>query len=158
MKKLTSKKKYTGLKILGVVFDVVTIFGLTSIGVLLGFDKLWNNIEIEGITSFAQWISLVLYRFGIYLIPGIILSFFVFDKRFKYTSRLIIWLNWTLCLYLIANAFIRVFAIDKINPNFRIFNTIDSVVLLVGYVITFATKKKVEFDSTEAIIDPKAKD
>ncbi len=156
-KKLTAKKKYTILKIAGLGLDVLVLFGLTGLGVLLGFDKLWENIDTEGIKTFTQWITLITYRLGIYLLPGIILSFFIFDKRFKYLPRLRIWLNWTLCLYLIANAIIRVFAINNLCPKLNIFNNIDAVVLLIGYVLTFVTKEKVEFDSTGAIIDPKAK-
>ena len=115
---------------------------------------MWGNIETEGITSFQQWVTLIIYRLGIYLIPGFILSLFKFDKRYKYSSRLKIWFNWTFCIYLIANVVIKVFAIDKVL-HFEIFNALDSVVLLTGYVITFVTKEKVDFTSTEAIINAK---
>ena len=154
MKNLTSKKKYKLLKVTGIFLDLFTIFALTFIGVLLEWDNLWGNIDEEGIVNFYQWFSLVFYRLTLYLLPGFILSICIFDKRYKYISRLKIWLNWTLCIYLIGNSVIKVFAIDKIF-KFSIFNNIDVVVLLVGYVITFATKEKVSFDSTEAIINPK---
>ena len=156
-KKLTAKKKYAIFKIAGLGLDFIVLFGLTGLGVLFGFDKLWGNTETEDIKTFTQWITLISYRLGIYLLPGTILSFFVFDKRFKYLSRLRIWLNWTLCLYLIANAIVRVFAINKLYPKLSIFNNIDAAVMLIGYVLTFVTKEKVEFDSTGAIIDPKTK-
>ena len=154
MRKITSKKYFKILKIAGIIIDAFVLFGMTAIGVFLGWDALWENIEANGITSFYEWFSLIIYRLTIYLLPGFLLSFFVFDKRYKYSSRLKIWLNWTLCIYLLCNAFIKVFAIDKLL-NFQIFNSIDVVVLLIGYVITFATKEKVSFDSTEAIINPK---
>lgn len=127
---------------------------MTIIGVVLGWDVLWNNIDEEGVTNFYQWFSLIIYRLNIYLLPGFILSFYPFDKRYKYITRLIIWLNWTLCIYLFVSAFIRVFAINKVF-NFSIFTNIDVVVLLVGYIFTFITKEKVSFDSTEAIVNPK---
>ena len=153
---MTAKRKFIILKIVGVILDVVTVFGLTGLGVLLNFDKLWEGIDMNGFSSFGQWASLVFYRLGLYLLPGFILSFVVFDKRFKYISRLRIWLNWTLGFYLLANVIIRVFAIDLALKK-EIFNSVDSVVMLVGYVITFITKEKVEFDSTGAIINPKEK-
>ena len=103
------------------------------------------------------WLSTIIYRISIYFIPGVILSFFVFDKRYKYISRLKIWLNWTMCIYLITNAFIKVFALDKAF-GFEFFNNVDVVVLLTGYIITFVTKEKVSLDSTEAIINPKHTD
>ena len=153
---MTAKKKFKILKISGVILDVAMVLGLTALGVLLNFDKLWEGIDVNGFSSFGQWVSLISYRLGLYLFPGLILSFIVFDKRFKYVSRLRIWLNWTLGIYLLANVVIRVFAID-IALKKEIFSSIDSVVMLVGYVITFITKEKVEFDSTGAIINPKAK-
>ena len=153
---MTAKKKFTILKIIGIILDVVMVLGLTALGVLLNFDTFWEGVDANGFSSFGQWLSLVSYRLGLYLLPGLILSFVVFDKRFKYVSRLRIWLSWTLGIYLLANVVIKVFAID-IALKKEIFSSIDSVVMLVGYVITFVTKEKVEFDSTGAIIDPKAK-
>lgn len=153
---MTAKKKFAILKIAGIIVDAVMVLGLTALGVLLGFDRLWEGINANGFSSFGQWASLVFYRLGLYLLPGFILSFVVFDKRFKYISRLRIWLNWTLGIYLITNVVIKVFAIDVALKK-EIFNSIDSVAMLIGYVITFITKEKVEFDSTGAIIDPKSK-
>ena len=150
---MKSKTKYKLLKVLGVVLDITIIFVITAICAALKFDELWKSIDGNGL-SFG-WVTLILYRLTIYLLPGIILSFIIFDKRYKYVSRLKIWLNWTLCVYLVTNAIIRVFAIDKAF-GFEIFNNLDVVVLLTGYVITFVTKEKVSFDSTEAIINPKS--
>ena len=154
MKKISSKTKYCILKISAIIVIFVVLFILTAIGALLHFDELWSNIETEGITSFQQWFTLIGYRLGIYLVPGFILSIFKFDKRYKYISRLKIWLNWTYCIYLIIYVAMKVFAIDKVL-HFEIFNTLDSVVLLTGYVFTFVTKEKVDFASTEAIVNPK---
>ena len=143
------------MKIAGVVLVVSAFFGLTSLAVLLGFDERWDGIDVKnGFSSFDQWATLVTYRICLYCLPGVVLSFFRFDKRFKYISRLTIWLNWTFAIYLLAYAIIKVFAID-IALKTEVLKTIDSVVVFAGYVITFITKKKVEFDSTGAIIDPK---
>ena len=153
---MTAKKKFFIIKIVGLVLDAVVVIGLTALGVLLNFDKLWEGIDENGFSSFGQWASLVFYRLGLYLIPGFLLSFVVFDKRFKYISRLRIWLNWTLGIYLLTNVVVRTFAIDILLKR-EIFGNIDSVVMLAGYVITFITKEKVEFDSTGSIINPKVK-
>lgn len=153
---MTAKRKFTILKIVGIILDVATVLGLTAIGVVLNFNKLWDGINVNGFSSFGQWASLVSYRLGLYLLPGLILSFVAFDKRFKYVSRLRIWLNWTLGIYLLTNVVIRVFAID-IALKKEVFSSIDSVVMLIGYALTFVTKEKLEFDSTGAIIDPKTK-
>lgn len=151
---MNTKKKFYLLKILGVIFDVVVLFGLTTIGVLLNLDYLWKNIDVEGFTSFWQWLSLVLYRLLLYLLPGLLLSLFKFDKRYKFISRFKIWLNWTLGIFLFSKAIISVFSIDKLL-HISIFGNLDGIVLLVGYVFTLVTKQKVEFDSTGAIINPK---
>ena len=151
MKNRTSKQKFKYLKLCGVILDFIMLIGVNLIFVLLEVDLLWEDIPTNGITSFPQWITLILYRFLLYLAPAILLTFFVFDKRYKIMTRFIIWLNWTLFIYLILNVIIKVFAIDMII-NMTIFNSLDSVVLLMGYILTFFSKKKVEFDSTGAII------
>lgn len=151
---MTAKKKFYLFKISGALLVAVVLFVLTIIGVFLNLDHLWKNIDVEGFTSFWQWFSLVLYRLLLYLLPGLILSIFKFDKRYKFLSRFKIWLNWTLGIFLISKAIISVFAIDKLL-HISAFGNLDGVVLLVGYVFTLATKQKVEFDSTGAIINPK---
>lgn len=151
---MTAKKKFYLFKISGALLVAVVLFVLTIIGVFLNLDHLWKNIDVEGFTSFWQWFSLVLYRLLLYLLPGLILSIFKFDKRYKFLSRFKIWLNWTLGIFLISKAIILVFAIDKLL-HISVFENLDGVVLLVGYVFTLATKQKVEFDSTGAIINPK---
>ncbi len=152
---MKSRTKYRLLKLFGIFLDIIVVFLATAICAILKVDDLWKEIDGKGLT--LGWLSLIIYRITIYFLPGFILSFFVFDKRYKYISRLKIWLNWTMCIYLITNAFIKVFAIDKAF-NFEIFNNVDVVVLLTGYIITFVTKEKVSFDSTEAIINPKHTD
>lgn len=150
---MKSKTKYKLLKIAGLLLDVSVVLLATTLCAVLRLNDLWKEIEGNGF-SFG-WFTLILYRLIIYLLPGIILSFIIFDKRYKYVSRLKIWVNWTLCIYLVANAIIRVFAIDKAF-GFEMFSNLDVVVLLTGYIITFVTKEKVSFDSTEAIINPKS--
>lgn len=151
---MTAKKKFYLFKISGALLAAGVLFVLTIIGVFLNLDHLWKNIDVEGFTSFWQWFSLVLYRLLLYLLPGLILSIFKFDKRYKFLSRFKIWLNWTLGIFLISKAIISAFAIDKLL-HISVFGNLDGVVLLVGYVFTLATKQKVEFDSTGAIINPK---
>ena len=151
---IKSKTKYKILKIVGIVLTISNIVLITTIFVLFGCAEYWNGIEENGFASFWQWLSLTSYRLLLYLLPGLILSVFCFDKRYKYFTRLKIWLNWTFCLMLVANAIIKVFSID-IVLGLKIFNNLDMVVLLVGYLLTFISKEKVSFDSTEAIVNPK---
>lgn len=153
-KRFTAKKKYRCIQLLGIILVLLILFGITSLYVLCGIDSLWSSISDEGITSFTQWSTLILYRLIIYLLPALILTPFRFDKRYKTSSRFIIWLNWTLFLYLIAKAVIEVFAIDLLL-GVSLFSVIDSFVLLLGYVFTLVKKRKVEFDSTGTIIGEK---
>lgn len=90
MKKMSSKKRFHLLKILGAILDLLMLFGITTLFALLKVDELWNKIPTEGITSFAQWITLIIYRFLLYVAPALILTLFRFDKRYKIISRFII--------------------------------------------------------------------
>ena len=150
---MKARKKYRLIKYLGILATAFLFFGISAIFTACGAYELWKEIPEMGITSFIQWATMVGYRLCIYLIPPIFLSFFVFDKRFKWLTRLIIWLNWCLFLYIIAKAFVVFFAIDKL-PDFKGFMlSLDSFVVLTGYVFTFIKKEKIEFDSSGAIID-----
>ena len=150
---MKAKTKYRLIKYLGIVSTSLLFLGISAIFTLCGAYELWSDITEKGITSFAQWVSMVGYRLCIYLIPPLFLSFFVFDKRFKWLTRFIIWLNWCLFLYIFAKAFIVFFAIDKL-PDFKGFmSSLDSFIALAGYVFTFIKKEKIEFDSSGAIID-----
>ena len=153
-KTLSVRCKYRIFKVLGVLIDIFILFLFTSLVVILNIEKSWESIDTGKISDFYQWLTLVIYRLCVYLLPGIALSLFPFDRRYNYLSRLKMSINWTLCIYLISNAIIRVFAIDKVL-GITIFENIDLVVLLTGYIFTLSTKKMVEFDSTIAVVDPK---
>lgn len=154
---MTAKKKYRFIKYLGIILNLLVKFIITTIGALFHWNELWKPFMENGekISSFNQWITLIIYRLVIYLVPALILSIFKFDKRYNWTSRACIWLNWIFCLDLMVKASITVFAIDKIW-DINIFNTLDSIILLVGYVFTFIKRKPISFDSTGSIIDKKA--
>lgn len=117
----------------------------------IGCAELWKDIPTCGITSFIQWFTLISYRIIVYLLPAIILSFFRFDKRYKWMTRFIIFLNWTLFIYLFCNVVIKFFELDSIL-QITIFENLDNVVMLLGYVLTAVNKRKIEFDSNGAII------
>lgn len=151
MKKMSAKKKLFILKIVAVVVCFATIVLTTAIFALLGCAELWEDIHTKGITSFPQWLTIILYRIIVYLLPAIILSVFKFDKRYKWMTRFIIFLNWTLFVYLFCNVFIKFFELDSIL-KITIFENLDNVVMLLGYVLTAINKRKIEFDSNGAII------
>ena len=93
MKKSSAKKKLFLLKILAVILCPITVFATTTFFVFIGCAELWKDIPTCGITSFIQWFTLISYRIIVYLLPAIILSFFRFDKRYKWMTRFIIFLN-----------------------------------------------------------------
>lgn len=85
------------------------------------------------------------------MFPAILLSLFKFDRRFKWMTRFIIFLNWTLFIFLFCNVVIQFFELDSIL-KITIFENLDNVVMLLGYVLTAINKRKIEFDSKGAII------
>lgn len=151
MKKSSAKKKLFLLKIVAVILCPITVLATTTIFVFIGCAELWKDIPTCGITSFIQWVTIVSYRIIIYLLPAIILSFFRFDKRYKWMTLFIIFLNWTLFIYLFCNVVIKFFELDSIL-QITIFENLDNVVMLLGYVLTAVNKRKIEFDSNGAII------
>ena len=151
MKKMSAKKKLFILKIMAVVICFATIFLTTAIFTLLGCAELWRDIPTNGISTFAQWLTIILYRIIVYLLPAIILSVFKFDKRYKWMTRFIIFLNWTLFIYLFCNVFIKFFELDSIL-KITVFENLDNIVMLLGYVLTAINKRKIEFDSNGAIL------
>ena len=66
-------------------------------------------------------------------------------------DRLIILLSWTFFIYLFGNVIITFFEIDTLL-GITIFENLDAMVLLAGYVLTAINKRKIEFDSSGAII------
>lgn len=151
MKKSSAKRKLFLLKILAVILCPITVFATTIFFVFIGCAELWKDIPTCGITSLIQWFTLISYRIIVYLLPAIILSFFRFDKRYKWMTRFVIFLNWTLFIYLFCNVVIKFFELDSIH-QITIFENLDNVVMLLGYVLTAVNKRKIEFDSNGAII------
>lgn len=151
MKKSSAKRKLFLLKILAVILCPITVFATTIFFVFIGCAELWKDIPTCGITSLIQWLTLISYRIIVYLFPAIILSFFRFDKRYKWMTRFVIFLNWTLFIYLFCNVVIKFFELDSIH-QITIFENLDNVVMLLGYVLTAVNKRKIEFDSNGAII------
>lgn len=151
MRKMSAKKKLLILKISAIVLCPLVIFVITTIFTAMGCGELWADMAQNGITSFSQWITLILYRLLIYLLPAMMLSFFCFDRRYKLMDRLIILLSWTFFIYLFGNVIITFFEIDTLL-GITIFENLDAMVLLAGYVLTAINKRKIEFDSSGAII------
>lgn len=151
---MKSKTKFKIIKSVS-FFVIPMFFFLVSVAfAVFGASELWGNMFDKGIDSFAQWITLILYRFLVYILPAIILSFFVFDKRYSFSSRLIIWFNWSFFIYLLIYAIINIFALNLVF-NIELFSTLDAIMILLGYVFTYIKKKPVEFDKVETIIDNK---
>lgn len=147
-------KVKTKLKMIKAIsFITIPLFFIliSVIFTVLGVSELWGNMFDTGIISFPQWITLILYRFLIYVFPAIGLSFIVFDKRYSYCSRLIIWLNWSFFVYLLIYAMVNVFALNLVL-NIELFSSLDAIILLLGYVFTYIKKKPIEFDKVETII------
>ena len=151
MNKLSAKRKLSILKISTFFVCFLNIFIITALFTWIGCGELWENIDNEGIVSFTQWVSIVIYRILIYLLPALILSIFRFDKRYNWMSRFIMILSWTFFIYLFCNVIIKFFEIDALL-KIKIFENIDVAVSLLGYVMTAFNKRKIEFDSTGAII------
>ena len=152
--KWTSKKKYRMLQIGSVVLLPIYFIAITSLVVAFNWDLLWSSIPYNGITTFGQWNTMVIYRILLYIAPAIILMCFKYDKRYKAISRFVIWLNWIFMLYTIANVTIRFLALDQ-TPYFSAFNSLDSIVGLSGFVFTAILKRKIEFGTAGAIVGEK---
>ena len=152
--KMTSKKKYRLIQIFSTLSLPIYFILVTSLSVLFNWDLLWSSIPAEGITTFSQWITIVAYRILLYIIPAVILMWFRYDKRYKLTSRFVIWQNWIFMLYTIANVTICFLALDQ-TPYFAAFNSLDSAIGLSGFVLTTILKRKIELGTSGAIIGEK---
>ena len=139
MKKSSAKKKLFLLKILAVILCPITVFATTTFFVFIGCAELWKDIPTCGITSFIQWFTLISYRIIVYLLPAIILSFFRFDKRYKWMTRFIIFLNWTLFIYYLLSAYARNFQWLRFLPE-------------TGANTAFRLYKKAEFAPPFAVL------
>lgn len=105
----------------------------------------------KGITEFSQWLTLILYRLLIYVPVPLLFAIIKYDKRTKYLTRVVIWYNWMFLVYLILYGMYDILAIDLLS-NVKIFDSLSSFILLLGYIITYISKKTVSFDDTQNII------
>ncbi len=152
--KMASKKKYRLIQIVSTLLLPIYFVLITSLAVLFDWDLLWSSVSSEGITTFDQWVTIVIYRVLLYIIPAAILMWFKCDKRYKTISRFVIWLNWIFMLYTIANTAICFLALDQ-TLYFAMFNSLDSAIGLSGFVFTAILKRKIEFGTAGAIVGEK---
>ena len=152
--KMTSKKKYRLVQIVSALSLPIYFVLITSLTVLFNWDLLWSSIPSEGITTFSQWITIVIYRILLYITPAVILMWLRYDKRYKLISRFVIWQNWIFMLYTIANVAICFLALDQ-TPYFSAFNSLDSAIGLSGFILTAILKRKIELGTSGAIVGEK---
>lgn len=145
------KNKYILLKSLIAFFSLLNIFLVSAIYVLFDVDFLWGDMFEKGITEFSQWLTLILYRLLIYVPIPLLFAIIKYDKRTKYLTRVVIWYNWMFLVYLILYGLYDILAIDLLS-NVKIFDSLSSFILLLGYIITYISKKPVSFDDTQNII------
>lgn len=145
------KNKYILLKSLIAFFSLLNIFLVSAIYVLFDVDYLWGDMFEKGITEFSQWLTLILYRLLIYVPVPLLFAIIKYDKRTKYLTRVVIWYNWMFLVYLILYGLYDILAIDLLS-NVKIFDSLSSFILLLGYIITYISKKTVSFDDTQNII------
>lgn len=150
---MKAKTKYNLIKYFGILLVILVWLLITLIFTLCGAYEGWKEIPTKGIANFGQWISIIGFRVCLYFISPLVLSIFRFDKRYKWGSRFLIWLNWCLLLYIVAKAIYILFAINMLNKNIEILSSLDSFIILAGYVVTYFKKEKIAFDSAGAIID-----
>ncbi len=149
---MTSKKKYFLLRIFGFFLLIIYVIALTAIFVAFGAYELWKDIPQQGISSFNQWWTIILYRILLYLAFPFLFSIYRFDKRIKWVNRLLIWFNFFFFIFLLTQSIYYFLALNLLRNN-PILSALDSLSLLVGYIFTLIKKQKIEFDSTGAIID-----
>lgn len=142
------------IRIVSFIIIPIWFIGINFLGVCFSIDKLWGNMFEDGFSNLAQWISLIIYRMLIYILPALIIALIKFDRRMKYLTRVIVSQNWVFCIYLICKVVIEVFALN-IAFNIQIFNSLDSTVVLAGYVFTYIKKKEIDFSENGAVLGEK---
>ena len=153
MEKKKSKILFRIIKWLIMPLSIVAyIFIISSIFTIFKADLYWGNMFEIGQASIGQIALLVLYRLFLYIPLPWIISFIKFDNRYKYISRVVIWYNW---MFLILSFVLAIYEISSLNLLIKIkpFNSLSSVVLLLGYVFTFFKKEKVDFTDSEILVD-----
>jgi hypothetical protein len=118
---------------------------------------MWENMFDDGINTFGQWVSLIVYRVLIYVLPALFIMCIPLNKNDKKKNKFIVWLNWTFFVYLVIKFIIEVFAIDLIllKYNIILFSNVDSMAALLGYLLTWIKKEKIELGSSETIVNGK---
>lgn len=148
---MKAKTKYKTLKWITIILTPIYFLSISTIFALLKIDDIWGEMFEIGIENFQQWWTLILYRLLIYVPLPLILGAFVFDKHYKYFSRIIMCYNWMFLIYLIINGIFDILAINMLK-NISIFKTLSSFVSIFGYLFTFLNKKTVSFDDVGNIL------
>lgn len=148
---MKAKTKYNIIKFITIIGTPIYFFIISAIFALLKVDDIWDKMFEIGIENFQQWWTLLLYRILIYVPFPLIMGLFVFDKRYRYLSRVIICYNWMFLVYLIINGILDIFAINMIK-GISIFETLSSFVSILGYLFTFLKKETISFDDVGNIL------
>ncbi|MDR1939652.1 MAG: hypothetical protein LBQ40_02510 [Clostridiales bacterium] len=133
------------------VFAIITLsFALLDTGTL------WESLEKDGnVTSALQYISLILYRLLIYLLPAVVL--WLTSKRFKTKKYgFLECLNFQFAIYTILKCMVVLFALDYLL-SIKMFNAMNNYVVIFGYVITLISKKKADLGKIDLLEKENAK-
>ena len=148
---MKAKTKYKLLKWIIIIGTPIYFFLISSFFALLKVDDIWGDMFDEGIQNFMQWFTLILYRIIIYIPLPLIIGIFRFDKRYKYSSRVVTWYNWMFFVYLLFYGIYEFAALDSIF-KVDIFNKLSSIILILGYVFSYAMKEPISFDDPANIL------
>lgn len=148
---MKAKAKYKILKFITIIGTPIYFFVISAVFALFKVDDIWGEMFEIGIENFQQWWTLLLYRILIYVPLPLIMGLFVFDKRYRYLSRVIICYNWMFLVYSIINGILDVFAINMIK-DISIFETLSSFVSILGYLFTYLKKETISFDDVGNIL------
>lgn len=149
---MKAKTKYKLLKWIIIIGTPIYFFLISSFFALLKVDDIWGDMFDEGIQNFIQWFTLIFYRILIYIPLPLIIGIFRFDKRYKYSSRVVIWYNWMFSVYLLFYGIYEFAALD-LMVKVDIFNKLSSILLILGYVFSYAMKKPISFDDPANILN-----
>lgn len=149
---MKAKTKYKLLKWTTIIGTLLYFLLVSSFFALLKVDDIWGNMFEKGIQNFPQWITLILYRILIYIPLPLIIGIIKFDKRYNYSSRVVIWYNWMFFVYLLFYGIYEFAALDLIF-KVGIFNKLSSIILILGYVFSYAMKKPISFDDPANILN-----
>lgn len=151
------KTKINLIKFSSFIYIPIIFFVVSCLYVFLGVDRMWGNMFDDGINTFGQWFSLIIYRVLIYVLSALFIMCIAPNKNGKKRDKFIVWLNWTFFVYLVIKFIIEVFAIDLIllKYNIILFSNVDSLAALLGYLLTWIKKEKIELGSSETIVNGK---